>query len=81
LIGAKNMLMLTLSIELNLISVRGRNEVDLNCFTMIAGRNTSIDGSVLLAHNEDNSGINNFVDLHKVPRINHKTGKRQIFLG
>ena len=29
---------------------------DENCFSVIAGRNATVDGSVLMAHNEDDSG-------------------------
>ena len=29
---------------------------ECNCFCVIAGRNTTVDGSVLMAHNEDDSG-------------------------
>ncbi|MCP4146753.1 MAG: dipeptidase, partial [bacterium] len=38
-----------------------------NCFTILVGKDASSDGSVLLAHNEDDSGKNFFVNLHKVP--------------
>jgi dipeptidase len=52
-----------------------------NCFTILVGKNASSDGSVLVAHNEDDLNDHNFVDLHKVPRIKHAAGERQIFLG
>jgi dipeptidase len=51
-----------------------------NCFTILVGKNASSDGSVLVAHNEDDLNDHNFVDLHKVPRIKHAAGERQIFL-
>ena len=51
-----------------------------NCFTILVGKNASRDGSVLVAHNEDDLNDHNFVDLHKVPRIKHAAGERQIFL-
>ena len=38
-----------------------------NCFTIIVGKNASVDGSVFVAHNEDDPG-ELIVDLHKVPR-------------
>jgi dipeptidase len=52
-----------------------------NCFTILVGKNASSDGSVLVAHNEDDLNDHNFVDLHKVPRIKHRAGERQVFLG
>lgn len=52
-----------------------------NCFTILVGKDASADGSVLVAHNEDDLNDHNFVDLHKVPRIRHAAGERQIFLG
>jgi dipeptidase len=51
-----------------------------NCFTILVGKNASIDGSVLVAHNEDDLNDHNFVDLHQVPRIKHAAGEKQIFL-
>lgn len=41
-----------------------------NCFSILVGRNATVDGSVLFAHNEDDSGVN-LVNWYKVPRINH----------
>ena len=38
---------------------------DLNCFTIVAGKKASADGSVLLAHNEDDSG-KLLLNIHKV---------------
>jgi dipeptidase len=51
---------------------------DLNCFTILVGRNATVDGSVLVAHNEDNAGPP-FVELHKVPRLRHAPGEKQVF--
>ncbi len=48
-----------------------------NCFTVLAGKNTTVDGSVLLAHNEDDGG-KFLVDWYKVPRISHKSGEKLI---
>jgi len=46
---------------------------EANCFSMLAGKNASIDGSVMIAHNEDDWG-DLYVDWHKVPRIKHEPG-------
>jgi dipeptidase len=51
-----------------------------NCFTVIVGKTASTDGSVFVAHNEDDLNDHNFVDLHKIPRIRHKPGEKQVFL-
>jgi len=44
---------------------------DLNCFTIVTGKEASADGSVLLAHNEDDSG-RLLVNIHKVPAGEHR---------
>jgi dipeptidase len=51
-----------------------------NCFTILVGKNASSDGSVFIAHNEDDLNDHNFVDLHKVPRMRHTAGEKQVFL-
>ena len=51
-----------------------------NCFTILVGKNASADGSVFIAHNEDDLNDHNFVDLHKVPRIRHGAGEKLVFL-
>ena len=45
-----------------------------NCFSILAGKDATIDGSVLFAHNEDDSGIN-LVNWYKVPRLTHRKGE------
>ncbi len=37
-----------------------------NCYTIIAGRDATISGSVMIAHNEDDRGKNFFVNVHKI---------------
>jgi dipeptidase len=61
-------------------NTQAQNEVELNCFTILVGKNASTDGSVFIAHNEDDLNDHNFVDLHKVPRLKHKAGEKQLFL-
>ncbi|MBR5874374.1 MAG: C69 family dipeptidase [Oscillospiraceae bacterium] len=43
-----------------------------NCSTAIVGKNASVTGKVLLAHNEDDTEA--VVQTHLVPRIKHKPG-------
>ncbi|MFC1565670.1 C69 family dipeptidase [Candidatus Neomarinimicrobiota bacterium] len=44
-----------------------------NCFSILAGKDATVEGSVLFAHNEDDSGIN-LVNWYKVPRLTHQKG-------
>jgi dipeptidase len=76
----KNILIMTIIIGLSNIYVRAQNETELNCFTILVGKNASTDGSVFIAHNEDDLNDHNFVDLHKVPRLKHKAAEKYIFL-
>jgi len=48
-------------------------EESLNCFTIVAGKDATIDGSVLLAHNEDDHG-RLLVNIYKVPAQEHRRG-------
>lgn len=45
-----------------------------NCFSIIVGKQCTADGSVLIAHNEDDAGIN-FVNVHKIPAMRHAQDK------
>ncbi len=45
-----------------------------NCLSILVGKDATRDGSVLLAHNEDDSGVN-LVNWYKVPRLNHNNGQ------
>ncbi|MFC2155758.1 dipeptidase [Acidobacteriota bacterium] len=47
---------------------------EYNCFSIIAGKFCTVDGSVMIAHNEDDFGIN-FVNVHKVPPMLHPNEK------
>jgi dipeptidase len=44
---------------------------DFDCFTIIVGKDASIDGSVIIAHNEDDRGKPAFVDIHRIPARFH----------
>jgi len=45
------------------------------CFSIVAGKDTTEDGCVLLAHNEDD-GPPQVVNHHKIPRQYHKPGEK-----
>lgn len=48
-------------------------EKSFNCFTILAGKDASADGSVLLAHNEDDHG-RLLVNVYKVPAREYRRG-------
>ena len=43
------------------------------CYAVVAGRKATVDGSVLLAHNEENGG-QRVLYFHKIPRQTHAAG-------
>ncbi len=43
------------------------------CYTVVVGRDVSVDGSVLVGHNEQNTG-NRFLNFRKVPRLKYDDG-------
>jgi dipeptidase len=45
-------------------------QLSYNCFTMIAGKDATEDGSVMLAHNEDGPGFI-MINWYKVPHLMH----------
>ncbi|MBE0664248.1 MAG: hypothetical protein IH584_00390 [Candidatus Aminicenantes bacterium] len=45
---------------------------NLNCFTIVTGKDATADGSVLLAHNEDDRG-RLLVNIYKVPAREHRS--------
>ena len=49
--------------------IKSNPKNDFNCFTIIVGKNTSADGSVMVAHNEDDFG-EQIVNLHRVEDLN-----------
>lgn len=53
---------------------------DINCYTIIVGKNATFDGSVLLAHNEDDYG-KNLVNWYKVPHLQQYQENIKLFTG
>lgn len=45
-----------------------------SCYTIVAGKKATVDGSVLFGHNEDDGGKRLF-NLWRVPRLSHKPGE------
>ena len=45
------------------------------CFSIVAGKDVSVDGCVIMAHNEDDT-IPQIVNHHKIPRIKHSRGEQ-----
>ncbi|MGK0435182.1 MAG: dipeptidase [Planctomycetota bacterium] len=51
----------------------------MNCFAIVAGKDCTVDGSVIVAHNED-SGTNSAVHHWKVAAEKHEPGKMRALL-
>ncbi len=63
-----------LILALHFSGVAQQSDIDpFNCFTVIAGRNATADGSVLFAHNEDDYGTR-IVNWYKVEQKIHDPG-------
>jgi dipeptidase len=45
------------------------------CFSIVAGKDASVDGYVIMAHNEDDT-IPQIVNHHKIPRRKHSRGEK-----
>lgn len=43
------------------------------CYAVIAGKNATVDGSVMVAHNEQNGGLR-IVNFHRIPRLKFGEG-------
>ncbi|NPA69098.1 MAG: dipeptidase [Chlorobi bacterium] len=54
-----------------ILPLRGISQ-HIDCYTVIAGKNASADGSVLVGHNEDDGGKEMIVNWFKVPRKKYK---------
>ena len=55
---------------LTTISLYSSDGIDLNCYSIVVGKNASFDGSVIVAHNEDDYG-DQLVNLYRVPAESH----------
>ena len=57
----------------NNINSKAQEISSFDCFSVLAGKNATADGSVILAHNEDDSG-ERIVNWYKIPAMSHKEG-------
>jgi dipeptidase len=62
---------LTLVFAAPLVSVNAGE----GCFTIVVGKDASVDGGVIMAHNEDDAAPQ-LVNHHKIPRIKHRSGEK-----
>lgn len=51
----------------------------LDCYSIITGKNATVDGSVIFAHNEDTGG-DRVVNYFKVPRTKHSVDEKITFM-
>jgi dipeptidase len=65
------LLLFAASISLN---AQQTKENPFNCFSVLAGKNATSDGSVMFAHNEDDWG-DRIVNFYKVPQETHQKGE------
>jgi dipeptidase len=56
------------------LSAQQANENPFNCFSVLAGKNATVDGSVMFAHNEDDWG-DRMVNFYNVPQVTHQPGE------
>ena len=73
----KIVLLFVFCFDFFLISAQTPIDDQYNCFTILVGKDVSNDGSVLLAHNEDDGG-NQLVNWYKVPHLFHNPGEEII---
>ena len=63
-----------LSIVIFLLSTNALFSQQIDCYTIIVGKNASFDASVLIGHNEDDGGQEMIVNWFKVPEKKFKKG-------
>ncbi|MBK8946877.1 MAG: C69 family dipeptidase [Ignavibacteriae bacterium] len=73
----KNILLLSIFIFSIEYEIFGQNNLQLDCFTIIVGKNASIDGSVIVAHNEDDWG-KQIVNLYRTSEKTHNNDDKII---
>ena len=54
---------------------RGKDGRGEGCFSIVVGKDASVDGYVIMAHNEDDTGPQ-IVNHHKIPRRKHAPGEK-----
>jgi len=66
------MLKNTLLLYFLFLNILFLNAQQIDCYTIIAGKNTTVDGSVLVGHNEDDGGPEMLINWFKVPERKYK---------
>ena len=61
------------------LKAQKNEEKEFNCFSILIGKDATVDGSVMLAHNEDDWG-NRVVNWYRVPNQNYIDAKDSITL-
>ncbi len=64
--------------SISFYNIIAQNDIDLNCFTVVVGKDVSVDGSTIVAHNEDDSG-QQIVNLYKTPSQEHSPNEFVLF--
>ncbi len=63
-----------------IVSLIAAGTGDAGCYSIVAGRKATADGSVLFAHNEDN-GLSDVAGLRRIPRRKHEPGTKVMLPG
>jgi len=71
------MLLFLAPVYLYLLKAQDAEINGFSCFSVLAGKNATTDGSVMFAHNEDDYG-KRLVNWYKVPRVMHDHGEKII---
>ena len=63
----KHLLIISLLAISSILQLNAQEHPYMNCFAVIAGKDATTDGSVMLAHNEDDPG-EQMLNIYNVPR-------------
>jgi dipeptidase len=71
MIKRKRVLLFFISVFiLSFVFLYSESKCNCDCYTIIVGKKVSLNGNIILAHNEDDSGENLFVNIRRIDRIN-----------
>lgn len=69
----KVLLLITLGLPLQVFAQTNEDETLFNCYTIIVGKDATVDGSVLMGHNEDDWG-EQMLSMYIVPSRRYESG-------